>query len=113
MALITPSQQAVANIDRINTETASFVKAQLNQAYSELWKTGNPQDVLDDLGTNAVAALANYATLYGALDSLGLASGVAPAVETVYVPNNDGTVTYTPAPLPEQHYAPAPIPRPL
>lgn len=104
--LLSPSTLAAAGIDQINRETASFVRAMLQRSYDLLWSTGNPQDVLDAMGTNAATAILRYAYLYTALHAVGEVGTLPEPVGTIYVVNADGTVTYNPPPAPEE---PAPV----
>lgn len=101
MPLITPQLGAAALIDSINIEVASYLRAQLQRCYDLLWHTGNPQEVLDALGSNATAALSRYAALYSALQAISEAGTLPNPDLTIYQPQPDGTVIYCPPPAPE------------
>lgn len=100
--LLPPSTIAAAGIDRINRETASFVRAQLQRSYDLLWSTGNPQTVLDALGNQAATAVLRYAYLFTALHAIGETGTLPEPISSIYTINADGTVTYNPPPAPEE-----------
>lgn len=102
MTLIPQSTQIAARIEKINEQTISFLRSQAKNAYSLVTTEGEEQAILDVLGTQAVEALTVYNTLYNALDSLGQTDGLTAAVPTVFVANEDGSITYVAPPEPEE-----------
>lgn len=106
MTLLPSSILAAAQIDSINLETESFVRAQLRRAYDLIHSTGDAQSVLDALGTNAALAMMRYGALWQALTAIGAAGDLPEPIATIYVINADGTVTYTPPPVVDE---PSPV----
>jgi len=100
MSLLPPATLSAAKVNQLDLDTKNYLRSQLIASYATVYNNGNPQPVLDAMGTNASAALNSYSVLYEALNTLGVADGVPPVVLTIYVPNSDGTVTYVPAPIP-------------
>jgi hypothetical protein len=106
MPLIPQATLNAAEIDGINRSLTAFIRNQLERSYALVMT--DPQAVLDALGTNAVAALTRYATLYSALSTLGEANGVIAPNFDIFQPQPDGSVLYVAPPEPE----PTPDPEP-
>lgn len=94
MTLIPNPTINAVRIEKINEQTISFLRAQAKNAYSLVTTEGEEQAIFDVLGTQAVEALTVYNTLYNALDSLGQTDGLTAVDPTVFVANEDGSVTY-------------------
>jgi hypothetical protein len=110
MSLITTSQKIAAQIDSINAETLSYLQAQAKRVYALANTDGDQQAIMDAFGTQAVAAISTYATIYGALATLGQAGELTAPDLTVFVPQEDGSVLYVapPAPAPAPELEPEP-----
>jgi len=101
MTLIPKSTQIAAQIEKINAETISFLRSQAKRAYDLVNTEGEQQAVLDVLGTQASEALNIYGTITGALVSLGKADGLTYPDPSVFVANQDGTITYVAPVIPD------------
>jgi hypothetical protein len=101
MSLIPQSIEAAAAIGRINETAEANLRLFLRDSYSQLWSTGNPQEVLDVLGENAATALMRYAVFHQALTAIGGGEGLPAPDSTIYVVNSNGSVTYVAPPEPE------------
>ena len=101
MELLPQATAAAAQISDINRETIGFLRSQAKRAFDLVNTEGKQQAVLDVLGANAAKALTVYATIRGALESLGEAEGVPEADLSVFVPAADGSVQYV-APVIEE-----------
>jgi hypothetical protein len=103
MSLIpkTTAEKLANEIDSINTEVISFLKAMMSNAYAKANTAGQQQAVMDAFGSNAAQALGVYAVIYQTLESLGHAEDLTAPNFEVFSPNQDGSVTYTAPPEPE------------
>jgi hypothetical protein len=103
MSLIqqTNAQRIAAQIDSINGESISFLRAQMQRAYSLANTAGEQQAILDVFGENATQAIGIYATLRTALNTLGQAEGLPDADFSIFQPQPDGSVLYVAPPTPE------------
>jgi hypothetical protein len=110
MNLIPQSIEAAAAIGRINETAEEHLRRLLQDSYSQLWSTGNPQEVLDVLGVNAATALMRYAVFHQALTAIGGGDGLPAPDSTIYVANPNGSVTYVAPPEPEPQPEPEPEP---
>jgi hypothetical protein len=92
-----------AVIAEIISSVPPFLVAQMGRAYGLVNTPGDQQYILDalpDFGVTPAQALTLYATMQGALASIGLAGNLeAPNLE-VFVPQSDGGVLFVP-PEPE------------
>ena len=100
MSLLPKAILRAAAIDEINSQTISFLQAQAQRAYDLVNADGDQQATLDALGSNAVEAITVYATIHGALASIGKVGSLPTPDYSIYVPNPDGTVTYVAPPEP-------------
>jgi hypothetical protein len=103
----TPHKTA-ATIAEIIASVPAFVVSQMARAYALVNTPDQQQTILDampDFGITPTQALTLYATMKGALSSIGLAANLPEADLTIFVPQPDGSVLYvappTPAPEPE------------
>lgn len=112
MSLIQKSTaEKIANeIDAINTEAISFIKAMMSNAFAKANTAGEQQAIMDVFGTNAVNALTVYATFHSAISALGQADGLSSPDFTVFQPQADGTVIVVAPPQPEPE--PEPVTEP-
>ena len=103
MSLIQKSHaEKLANeIDSINTESISFLKSMMSNAYAKANTAGEQQAVMDVFGSNAVNALTVYSTFYAALSTLGEAAGLAVPDLTIFQPQPDGSVLFVAPPEPD------------
>jgi hypothetical protein len=110
MSLIQKSTaEKIANeIDAINTEAISFIKAMMSNAFAKANTAGEQQAIMDVFGTNAVNALTVYSAFYSALATVGQADGLSAPDLTVFQPQPDGTVIFVAPPEPEPALEPEP-----
>jgi hypothetical protein len=103
MSLIqkSPAEKLANEIDAINTEAISFIKAMMSNAFAKANTADEQQAIMDVFGTNAVNALTVYATFYSAISTLGQADGLAAPDFTLFQPQPDGTVIFVAPPEPE------------
>lgn len=96
MSLIqkTNAEKIAQEIDSINTEAISFIKAMMSNAFAKANTAGEQQAIMDVFGTNAVNALTVYATFHAALATLGQADGLSLPDFSIFQPQADGTVRY-------------------
>ena len=96
MSLIpkTPAEKLASEIDSINTEVISFLKAMMSNAYAKANTQGQQQAIMDAFGSNAAQALSVYAAIYQTLAALGHADDLTAPNFEVFSPNQDGTVTH-------------------
>ena len=97
MNLISNATYNAAQVDRINRETLSYIESQLKHSYDLVFNSGEPQSVLDAMGTNASTALQVYSAFYEALNTLGMADAIIAPDFNIYQPQSNGTVVYTSA----------------
>ena len=96
----TTAQRIAAKIDSINSESISFLRAQMQRAYDLANTQGEQQAIMDAFGVNAVQAIGVYSVMRGALDAIGAASGLPIADIEVFQPQIDGSVVYVAPPEP-------------
>ena len=96
MNLISNATYNAAQVDRINRETLSYIESQLKRSYDLVFNGGEPQSVLDAMGTNASTALQVYSAFYQALNTLGMANAIVAPDFNVYQSQSDGSVVYAP-----------------
>lgn len=126
MSLLTTSQRIASALDEANTQILSYLQTQAREVHRLGNTPGLEQEIMDALGTKAVAALTAYGvasaatTLLDALNqghtqevlailqsvipqlaSLGIAPSVPPLDLSRHQPRPDGTVYVAPAPDPE------------
>jgi len=108
MSLIqkSPAEKLANEIDAINTEAISFIKAMMSNAFAKANTAGEQQAIMDVFGTNAVNALTVYSAFYSSLATVGQADGLSAPDLTMFQPQPDGTVIFVAPPEPE----PAPEP---
>lgn len=100
MSLITPSIQIAAELNSIERETISFLKAQAKKSFALINTPGQEQAVLDAMGTNAIRAVTVYSAVYQALAGLSESNGLDAPDLNVFQPQQDGTVIYVAPPPP-------------
>ncbi len=100
MSLLSQEIIIASEIDGINRESVSFLRAQAKRAYDLANTEGLQQQIMDALGTNAATALQSYAAIHGVLSALGAAEGIPEPDFEKWTVNNDGTVIFN-APIPE------------
>lgn len=100
MSLIqkSPAEKLANEIDSINTEAISFIKAMMSNAFAKANTAGEQQAIMDVFGTNAVNALTVYSAFYSALATVGQANGLSTPDLTVFQPQPDGTVIFVAPP---------------
>jgi hypothetical protein len=103
MSLIqkTNAEKIAQEIDSINTEAISFIKAMMSNAFAKANTAGEQQAIMDVFGTNAVNALTVYSTFHAALSALGQADGLAAPDFNQFTPQPDGKVIFTAPAQPE------------
>ena len=92
----TPHTNA-ADIAQIISSVPPFLVAQMSRAYDLVNTEGQQQAILNalpDFDVTPAQALTLYATMQGALASIGLAGNLAAPDLTVFVPQQDGSVLY-------------------
>ena len=94
MSLLPEPVTIAAQIDSINRETVSFLRAQSFRAYYLANTEGQQQAVMDALGTQAASALQAYALIHTALTSLGSSDGIPAPDFSKWQVNQDCTVTF-------------------
>jgi hypothetical protein len=103
----TPHANA-AVIAEIISSVPPFLVSQMGRAYELVNTPGQQQEILaalPDFGVAPANALALYATMHGALASLGLSGNLEAPNLDVFVAQQDGSVLYVPP-------APQPAPEP-
>jgi hypothetical protein len=110
MSLIqkSPAEKLANEIDAINTEAISFIKAMMSNAFAKANTAGEQQAIMDVFGTNAVNALTVYSTFYSAISALGQDDGLAAPDFNIFQPQPDGTVIFVAPPEPEPALEPEP-----
>jgi hypothetical protein len=103
MSLIqkSPAEKLANEIDAINTEAISFIKAMMSNAFAKANTAGEQQAIMDVFGTNAVNALTVYTTFHSAITALGQADGLDAPDLVVFQPQPDGSVLYVAPPEPD------------
>lgn len=96
-----PSQQIAEHVQIQATELANHVQSVLTAMHAAVSQSLDVQSVLDAYGTSAAKVLADYAALYQAVKAINPETKVPAPDLTVFVPNQDGTVTYAAPPKPE------------
>lgn len=95
------NHQLAAQVDEINRETISYLRAQAARAYNLVNTPGRQQGILNafpDLGLVPVRALQTYGAFQGALAAIGAAEGLAAPNLSVFQPQKDGAVLYVAPP---------------
>ncbi len=98
----TEAQREAEQVDDSQAELVRHVESQLLAYYAKFSRKDKAQRLLDALGTKAAAALQRYSAARAfvvACDPLAAARIPAPDL-TIYVINQDGTVTFNPPPDP-------------
>jgi hypothetical protein len=100
MSLIqkTTAEKLANDIDSINNEAVSYIRAMMTNAYAKANTAGQQQAIMDVFGINAVNALTIYATLHAALVALGQADGLDTPDFSVFQPQPDGKVLFVDPP---------------
>lgn len=94
-------QKIAERIDERQTELIRHVESELKSFHAAVNTPGQQQAILDIFGTNAVAALQKYVAMRSLIAQLNPATTVPDADLDVFVPNQDGSVTYVAPPEPE------------
>lgn len=88
------SEKLANEIDSINTESISFLKSMMSNAFAKANTAGEQQAIMDVFGSNAVNTLTVYATFHATLATLGQADGLSLPDFSIFQPQADGTVRY-------------------
>jgi hypothetical protein len=96
----TEDQKAVESIDVRRKRLINTIELELNLMYREINRPGKQQARLDVLGTNAAAALQEYAEMRAWVLARKPTASIPVADPEVYVQNPQGTVTYVAPPSP-------------
>ncbi len=99
----TAAQTEVARIDQHYKQTIDVLEAKLRTIYREI-TAGTPEQIqarLDEMGTNASVGLGQYIAAYTLVKNNRPNSTIPEASVEVFVPNQNGTVTYVAPPAPE------------
>jgi hypothetical protein len=106
----TEDQKAVESVDVRRTRLINTIELELNQMYREINRPGKQQARLDLFGTNAAAALQEYAEMRAWVIARKPTANIPVADPSVFVVSPQGTVTYVAPPEPEKPTTPDPRP---
>jgi len=94
----TEAQKTIERLDASQAELINHIESQLNIFYATVNQDGKQQAILDVLGNKAAVALQRYATMRATLLLVKPSANVPAPDPTVFVINQDGTVTYVAPP---------------
>lgn len=97
----TTAQRIAEEIDAAQIELLNHVQAMLKNIHAKVNTDGQQQDILDAFGSNGVKALTAYSAMFQAVSAINPSTDVPEPDTTIFVPNPDGTITFTPPPEPE------------